>query len=148
MKLQIKETYKVNGIEYTSLEEAKKAAGIVSSQGLKIKNNEKTIIKPFQIIDVSNYKISEYMGKMSLTNAESLAKMMSNESIKFWVPNYSEMNALVQNGKTENWKDHENYWTSSIFEYSTYIFYNSRLKKFEDIFPDIKLGVRFLFKES
>lgn len=148
MKLQIKETYKVNGIEYTSLEEAKKAAGIISPQGLKIKNNETRVIKHFQIVDVSNYKISEYMGKMSLKDAQQLGQAMSNENIKFWVPSYSEMHALVQNGKTNDWKDHESYWTSSIFEYSTYIFYNSRLKRFDDIFPDLKLGVRFLFKEN
>ena len=147
MKLQIKETYKVNGIEYSSLEEAKKAAGIISPPSTRIRTSETSQSKPFQIIDVSNYKISEYMGKMTLKDANELAKAMSNENITFWVPSYSERIALVQNHKTQNWNDCENYWTSSPFEFSTCIFYNQRLNEFEDIFPDLKLGVRFLFKE-
>ena len=148
MKLQIKETYKVNGIEYTSLEEAKKAAGISSLPKGRYKKDNSDFNKPFQIIDTSNYKISEYMGKMSLKDANELAKAMSNENIKFWVPSYSEMISLIQNGRTQNWNDHEKYWTSTVYVYITYCSYNSRLKEFEDSFPDVKLGVRFLFKEN
>lgn len=148
MKLQIKETYKVNGIEYTSLQDARKAAGLILSPSERKIKSENSINIPFQLINISDFKISEFMGKMTLKDANDLAQLMSNEKIKFWVPSYSEMISLVQNEKTSDWNDCVSYWTSTIYNYSTYIFYNKNSNEFEDIFPDLKLGIRFLFKEN
>jgi hypothetical protein len=144
MNLELKRIYRVNGIEYSSLEEGKKAIEQVNPVKSQDRNSLK---KSFQIVSLENTKISEYMGKMNLEEANKLALLMSNNSIKFWVPSYSEMVSLLSNNKTDNWKDTDKYWTSSIFHFSTYIFYDSQSKEFDDIFPDLKLGVRFLFKE-
>lgn len=144
MKLEIKQSYTVNGVEYSSLQEAKKAAGIID---IPKEKNKPQMMRSLQLIDVSNLKISEYMGKMSLQDGHDLAALMSNENIKFWIPSYHEMVALVQNEKTNDWNDCDNYWTSTQDSFSTYVFYNKRINQFEDIFPDLKLGIRFLFKE-
>jgi hypothetical protein len=73
---------------------------------------------------------------------------MSNQNIKFWIPSYHETVSLVQNEKTNDWNDCDSYWTSTQDSFSTYVFYNKRINQFEDIFPDLKLGIRFLFKEN
>lgn len=144
MKLDYKKTYLVNGIEYTSIEEAKKAAGIVTPPKEK---KDKTIILS-NLIDFSKIGISQYMGKMNLNDALELAELMSNEKIKYWVPSQQEITSLVYNNKTQDWTETHTYWTSSKYKFSTYITYNQTAKEFEDIFPDLKLGVRFLFKEN
>jgi hypothetical protein len=145
MKLEIKQSYTVNGIEYSSLQEAKKAIGIIDIP--KEKNKPQTI-RSSQLINVSNLKVSEYMGKMSLQDGHDLAALMSNQNIKFWIPSYHETVSLVQNEKTNDWNDCDSYWTSTQDSFSTYVFYNKRINQFEDIFPDLKLGIRFLFKEN
>lgn len=144
MKLDYKKTYLVNGIEYTSLEEAKKAAGIVSTP--KEKKDKTTILS--NLVDFSKISISDYMGKMNLNDALELAELMSDEKIKYWVPSQQEMISLVHNNKTSDWNETDSYWTSSKYKFSTHLIYNQKIKEFEDIFPDLKFGVRFLFKEN
>jgi hypothetical protein len=144
MKLDFKKTYLVNGIEYTSLEEARKAAGILSVP--KEKKDKTSILK--SMIDISKMNVSPYMGKMTLYDAISLADSMSNEKINYWVPSQQEMISLVHNNKITDWNETDIYWTSSKYKHSTYIIFNCRLKEFDDIFSDLKYGVRFLFKEN
>jgi len=122
MKLEIKQSYVVNGIEYSSLQEAKKAAGIIDTPKEK---NKPQMMRSLQLIDVSNLKISEYRGKMSLQDGHDLAALMSNQNIKFWIPSYHETVSLVQNEKTNDWNDCNSYWTSTQDSFSTYVFYNT-----------------------
>ena len=144
MKLDFKKTYLVNGIEYTSLEEAKKAAGIFPVP--KEKKDKTSLLN--SMIDISKMNVSSYMGKMTLDDAIALAESMSNETVKYWVPSQQEMISLVHNNKITDWDETDTYWTSSKYKHSTYITFNCRLKEFDDIFSDLKYGVRFLFKEN
>lgn len=151
MKLQIKETYIVDGIQYSSLTEAKAARNRINPFN-EIEESQKR--SNFLMIPVYERDVSEIVfyqkifKRVTLLDVVELRHKLSNEKYRFVLPTYSEIKAMEKiNRFPYDFPDGE-YWTSTRFIYNTYISYDSKNKKYNDIYPQYKADCFFLIKEN
>jgi hypothetical protein len=150
MKLQLKETYKVNGIEYSSLEEARRAMNNLVENN---SNDDPIRISNFKQIPVYNLDVSELVfypkvfKNLSLLDVIELRQQMSNEKHRFVLPTYSEIISMIKINRLPNIENGD-YWTSTRFLYNTYITYKHGKNQYGDIYPQDKAHCFFLIKEN
>jgi hypothetical protein len=149
MKLEIKETYVVDGIQYSSLTEAKVARNRnVEPIDDEQKRNNFSMI-PIYERDVSELVFYQKTFKnLSLLEVIELRQQISNEKYRFVLPTYSEIKAMEKINRFPYDLPESEYWTSTRFLYNTYISYDSGKRKFNDIYPQYKADCFFLIKEN
>jgi len=150
MKLQIKETYTVNGVQYSSLAEAKAAQNkdVIFSPDTEQKRINFSMI-PIYERDVSELVFYDKIFKgVSLLEIVELRQRMSNERYRFVLPTYSEIKAMEKINRFPFQLPEGEYWTSTRFLYNTYISYEYGKRKYNDIFAQYKRDAFFIIKEN
>ena len=150
MKLEVKEVYLVNGVEYSSLHEARSAqnrtidASPESSQ--KVLNFAMIPIYERDVSEITFYeKIFE---NVSLLDIIEIRQSLSNSEYRFVLPTYSEIKGIEKINRFPYGLPQGEYWTSTRFLYNTYISYEYGKNKYNDIYPQYRRDAFFLIKEN
>jgi hypothetical protein len=150
LKLQIKEKYIVNGIEYDSLAEAKMAKS--SNEDVSPESHQKTLNFskiPIHRVDVSELQFHQEIFKnVSLLDVIEIRQKLSNDQHRFVLPTYSELKEMENINRFPLNIPQGEYWTSTKFLYNTYISYEFGKRKFNDIYPQYRRDAFFIIKEN
>lgn len=150
MKLEIKEVYLVNGVEYTSLHEAKTA----QNQTIDASPESAQKVRNFEMIPIYERDVSEItfyqriFKDVSLMDIVDIRQSLSNSDYRFVLPTYSEIKAMEKINRFPYGLAQGEYWTSTRFLYNTYISYEYEKNKYNDIYPQYKRDAFFLIKEN
>lgn len=151
MKLEIKEVYVVDGKEYGSIYEARMAKNNISNFISDESNQKKQNFSMIKIydVDVSNLNFhKKVFENVDLLKIVQLRQELSNDDYRFVLPTYSEIVHLEKLNLLPDWMVPSEYWTSTRFLYNTYISYDSKYKRFNDIHVQYKRNAFFLIKEN
>ena len=151
MKLEIKEVYIVDGKEYNSIQEARSAKNFFVTQNIE-ESPQKVInfskIKIYDV-DVLNLKFHDQIFEsIDLLNIVNLRQQLSNENYRYVLPTYSEIVQMKKLNIFPNSIPDGEYWTSTRFLYNTYISYDNKNNRYNDIYPQYKRNAFFLIKEN
>jgi hypothetical protein len=135
MKLEVKEVYLVNGVQYSSLHEARSAQNRtidVSPESSQKASNFAMI--PIYERDVSEITFYEKIFEdVSLLDIIEIRQSLSNSEYRFVLPTYSEIKGMEKINRFPYGLPRGEYWTSTRFLYNTYISYEYGKNKYNDI---------------
>jgi len=150
MKLEVKEVFLVNGVEYSSLHEARSAqnrtidASPESAQ--KVLNFAMIPIYERDVSEITFYK--KIFENVSLMDIIEIRQSLSNSDHRFVLPTYSEIKSMEKINRFPYGLPRGEYWTSTRFLYNTYISYEYGKNKYNDIYPQYRRNAFFFIKEN
>lgn len=151
MKLEIKEVYIVDGKEYNSIQEARAAKNLFVHQNIEESTQKKYNFSLIKIYDVNVLNLNfhgQIFENVDLLKIVNLRQELSNDQYRFVLPTYSEIVQLKKLNIFPSWIPEGEYWTSTRFLYNTYISYDHKNNRYNDIYPQYRRNAFFLIKEN